>query len=205
MGQRLNLEIVGIGGGIDNVLANAYFHWSGYTSSAAKLTLKVLEKIKEIEAKKEIEDGRFYAIRLLESVGARLTENEIGYANKTLENFNSSAFEIAKDRNNGLIAISDEGISETRAWEEARVQIDLNEKTINFDVLFYYNDKDEFIDDYSKEAFELLEEHDFDCDFRAIDFEDFSRVKSEIINLINNNIYSIKTHSGNGEIISFIE
>lgn len=205
MGQRLNLEIVGIGGGIDNVLANAYFHWSGYTSSAAKLTLKVLEKIKEIEAKKEIEDGRFYAIRLLESVGARLTENEIGYANKTLENFNSSAFEIAKDRNNGLIAISDEGISETRAWEEARVQIDLNEKTINFDVLFYYNDKDEFIDDYSKEAFELLEEHDFDCDFRAIDFEDFSRVKSEIINLINNNIYSIKTHSGSGEIISFIE
>lgn len=62
-----------------------------------------------------------------------------------------------------------------------------------------------FTDDYSKEAFELLEEHDFDCDFRAIDFEDFSRVKSEIINLINNNIYSIKTHSGNGEIISFIE
>lgn len=204
MGQRLNLEIKGIGGGLDNVLANAYFHWSGYTSSAAELTLKVLEAIREIDAKKEIEDRRFYAIRLLESVGARLTESELDYASKTLENFNASSFEIAKDRNKGLIAISDEGINETRTWEEARVEIDLDEKTIDFDVIYYY-DKEDFIDDNSKEAFEVLEEHDFNCDFQAIDFEDFSRVASELLSLINHNMYNVKSCSNNENVISFIE
>lgn len=201
MGQRLNIEIKGFGGSIDNTLANAYFHWSGYTSSAAQLTLKVIEEIRTL---KELKDRRLYAIKLLESTGARLTESEVDYASKTLSNFDANNVEIAKDRNSGLIAISDEGIHETRAWEEARVEIDLDEKLIDFDVV-YYCDKDDFIEDYSKESFDLLENHNFNCDFRAIEFKDFPRIKSELLDLISNNIYSVKTYSDSEEVISFIE
>ena len=197
----MNIEIKGFGGSIDNTLANAYFHWSGYTSSAAQLTLKVIEEIRTL---KELKDRRLYAIKLLESTGARLTESEVDYASKTLSNFDANNVEIAKDRNSGLIAISDEGINETRTWEEARVEIDLDEKTIDFDVIYYY-DKEDFIDDNSEEEFEVLEEHDFNCDFKAIEFEDFPRIKSELLDLINNNIYSVKTHAGSESVISFIE
>lgn len=42
MGQRLNLEIT-IG---ENVLANAYYHWSGYTTSSLKLVESALKKIR---------------------------------------------------------------------------------------------------------------------------------------------------------------
>ena len=49
MGQILNMEIIGLGGNVDNVLANCYFHTSGYTSSAAKLTLKAIEQIQKME------------------------------------------------------------------------------------------------------------------------------------------------------------
>ena len=38
MGQRLNIEIMSG----EKVLANAYYHWSAYTASAAELTKIIL-------------------------------------------------------------------------------------------------------------------------------------------------------------------
>ena len=38
MGQRLNIEIIND----DKVLANAYYHWAGYTTSAISLTETIL-------------------------------------------------------------------------------------------------------------------------------------------------------------------
>ena len=202
MGQRLIVEIIGLGGNVDNVLANCYFHNSGYTSSAAKLTLKAIEQIQKMEYNEEVDDRKLYAIRILESLGARLTESEIEYAHN-VEDFNVNTFEMATDRNKGLIAISDDGINETRRWEEARVQINLDTQTIDFDV-FMYSDKESFMEQ-SKAAFELLEEYDFNCDLRAIKFEEFPRVKLNLMELIDNNIYDIIVNTDSYEVVSFIE
>lgn len=43
MGQRLNIEIIREG----NLLTNAYYHWSGYTSSAITLSKLALSEWEE--------------------------------------------------------------------------------------------------------------------------------------------------------------
>ena len=54
MGQRLNIEIIENG----KVLANAYYHWSGYTSSSLELTQEILEAIEKIN----YEDRVYYGL-----------------------------------------------------------------------------------------------------------------------------------------------
>ena len=117
MGQRLNIEINKNG----ELLANAYYHWSGYTRTALALTSMILVKSEEIKNTNDV----LYAIELLETTGARLTNDEIKYAKSIGID---KKFEPAVSRNEGLIAISEKGMNETRFWEEARVEIDI-EKT----------------------------------------------------------------------------
>ena len=71
MGQRLNLEIWNNG----KLLANAYYHWSAFTESSAEIISKALNYIEN----NTLEDNNvlLYAIRILESTGAGLTEDEI--------------------------------------------------------------------------------------------------------------------------------
>lgn len=57
MGQRLNIEIKEN----NKVLANSYYHWSGYTSSALLLTEKILDAIKSTKH----DNSTVMAIRLL--------------------------------------------------------------------------------------------------------------------------------------------
>ena len=201
MGQRLNIEIVGKGGTVDNVLASCYYHWSGYTSSAAKLTSCILNEIKKTEIPNKAEDKIVYAIRLLESTKAGLLGNEINFASEKISNFDSSLFEIGEDRNKGLIVISDKMIAELRMWKEGRVQIDLDKRLVIFDTLLSY-DKGDFIKEFSLEEFNNLEEHDFNCVFSAIGFEDFFRIESEFIELIARGVCDVRTPLNN--VISFI-
>ena len=111
MGQRLNLEIWNNG----KVLANAYYHWSAFTESAAEIISKALNYIEN----NTLEDNNalLYAIRILESTGADLTEDEIAYAN-TINELKGKAFSPCVNRNYGLIAITEKGIEDTRYWEE---------------------------------------------------------------------------------------
>lgn len=170
MGQRLNIEIRK-----DNkVLANAYYHWSGYTSSALGLTSKILNSqflnISFISDKEK-------AIRLLEETGAGLTENEFN------EEFTNKEYKQAVDRNEGLIAISQEGISETQKWEEARVEIHIDTKMLNLKI--YYNlDEDDI---YKDTIIEKVETNYFN-----VSFDNFEKVNSEIYNLIENKKYSFQ-------------
>lgn len=65
MGQRLNLEILETKNGVDNILANAYYHWSGYTSSAIRLTEKAIESIFKTKNLEKSDDRRLLAICIL--------------------------------------------------------------------------------------------------------------------------------------------
>ena len=68
MGQRLNIEIKENG----TTLANAYYHWSAYTDSSLELTEHILKNIDSVEH----ENSTVKAIKLLETTGAGLTEQE---------------------------------------------------------------------------------------------------------------------------------
>jgi predicted nucleotidyltransferase len=78
MGQRLNIEIIEDG----KVLANAYYHWSGFTRASLELTYIILEATKRIN----YNDRLVNAIKLLEVTKAGLTDEDREYAKKILKN-----------------------------------------------------------------------------------------------------------------------
>lgn len=162
MGQRLNIEIVENG----VCLANAYYHWSAYTSSAFELAKQIIQAIPKV--KEEIPAKR--AIRLLEVTGARLLSDEIEFAKKLLL---GDDFEKATDRNDGLIAISEKGIDKTRQWQEGAVYIYLDENRMKFDVLhrtdFFEYQKDE--EKYNGRKVELNDIPMYNIDFSDIKFD----------------------------------
>ena len=125
MGQRLNLEIK-ING---KSQANAYYHWSGYTSTSYRITSQVLYELKNINEN----DPKIKAIRLLETTGAGFNPEEIL---KVKEFYPNMQFKKCNSRNDGIISITPEGMKETRQWEEGRVTIDIDYNLVYFNVWF---------------------------------------------------------------------
>ena len=210
MGQRLNIEIKKG----DKVLANAYYHWSAYSSSSCEMALGIVDYI---ENNVQDCDDVLYAIKILEFTGAGLTdfnptEQEIETAKKlyTPEYYlkwrnKSSELKTAKSmfpdfkfqdcngRNSGLLSITEEGISETRSWEEGRVTVDIESKTVDFDV---YWDASDFKE---KKPIE-----DLNLDLANLSFDDLATLKDVIDEYINGG-YSKYYKLKNGDIIGFVE
>lgn len=128
MGQRLNVEIWSKG----KVLANAYYHWSAYTSSAAEIVGKVIAATKIFSVDR---NELLYAIRLLEATGAGLTEDECNHVREQAA-FKDCDFRECEGRDSGLISVTEEGIRETRHWEDGTVRIYVDEKRISFRVFW---------------------------------------------------------------------
>ena len=127
MGQRLNVEIWNDG----KALANAYYHWSAYTKSAAKIVDAALDYIRN----NPLQDNNIllYAIKILEATGAGLTNDQIEHA-KNLPELCGATFAECRSRNHGLISISEEAMNETRAWQEGCVFIYIDENRVSFRV-----------------------------------------------------------------------
>ena len=184
MGQRLNIEIRK-----DNkVLANAYYHWSGYTSSSLELTSEILKNIDNVNFDNDV----VKAVKLLEITGAGLTSSELEILSEELKSID---FEKAIDRNEGLIAISEKGINDTQYWEEARVEIHLDTQKIKLD-LYWDIDEEDFVDE------DLTNLYETTIDYKEVSFENFNNLKDEILEIIKNeNYYFIY----NNEKYGFIE
>ena len=143
MGQRLNIQIEANNPTTDKteVLANCYYHWSGYTSSAMELVNEIVESgIYKLDILDPVEK----AIRLLESTGAGLAMDEL------TEMYNTPKYKVSTDRNMGLIAISEEGTNRVADWAESRVTINLTTGSINMSDMFY----DETYE-YSREMYKI--------------------------------------------------
>ena len=138
MGQRLNIQIeMDIPDSSESkVLANAYYHWSGYTSSAYELVKKIADSDYWNE-ECTITDPVEKAIRLLEVTGAGLEKDEF------TDTYPESSYKIATDRNEGLIAISKTGMDATQNWEEARVTINLSTNMVDMGGVYYLDEVDE--------------------------------------------------------------
>ncbi len=100
MGQRLNIEIVKNG----EVLANSYYHWSGFSDCAVNLTEKIIndyDYVKKCNCNDACKNlDLLFAIRLLERTGAGF--NDIDSTREVLGN---PEIKIAKckGRNEGII------------------------------------------------------------------------------------------------------
>ena len=155
MGQRLNIQIeMDIPDSSESkVLANAYYHWSGYTSSAYEL-VKMIADSEYWNDNCTIMDPVEKAIRLLEVTGAGLCPDEL------TDTYNTPKYKLTRGRNSGLIAISEEGINNTVYWEEARVTINLTTKMVDMGGVYYLDevdeeDEDETLDDIPELEYDL--------------------------------------------------
>ena len=130
MGQRLNIQIEANDTDTNEtkVLANCYYYWSGYTSSAMELVKKIVESgIYNLDILDPVEK----AIRLLEATGSGLAGDEL------TDTYYAPKYKVSSDRNKGLIAISEEGKNSTVKYEESRVTINLTTGSINMSDMFY--------------------------------------------------------------------
>lgn len=141
MGQRLNISLESDG----EVVANAYYHWSAYTRSAAYLIQSICEVWDEL--KEESRSETEFACRLLHDTGAGFGPEEIGRIRYQRDS-RVNAFPLwpSTNRNNGLLSITQEGIETTEQWEEGRVTIYLDTGQINFGVADWIP-----ADDYQRE------------------------------------------------------
>lgn len=189
MGQRLNIEIIND----DKALANAYYHWSGFTSSAIVLTKLILSYF--------IDDGQCNlskAIRLLKSTGASFTvkDNALALLDTELIQFISTDEDII-NRNKGLISFSEEGMEETRYYEEGRVTINIESKNIDFDV-FAYMSEEEY--EKYKEEYQLIIKP-IDIDITNISFDEFD----EFSHLFDDDKFIVLKSPLNNDLIIPIE
>ena len=130
MGQRLNIQIEANDTDTNEtkVLANCYYHWSGYTSSAMELVKEIVESgIYNLDILDPVEK----AIRLLEATGAGLAEDEL------TDTYNEPKYEKAISRNMGLIAISEEGTNRVAELKKSRVTINLTTSSIDMSDMVY--------------------------------------------------------------------
>ena len=178
MGQRLNIEIVKNG----EVLANSYYHWSGYSNSSIDLAIRIInmyDYVRKYNVEKYIKNqDLLFAIRLLEKTGAGV--KDIDATRKLLEDETMNLkLNQCKGRDEGIIGITEEDINETRYWEEGRITIDINTKTIDFGVIHEYTLK-ELQEDYDEEEMKGLDIKDIDREFNNIPFEDVFELKAFI-------------------------
>ncbi len=191
MGQRLNVEIVANG----EAKANVYMHWSAYTRPAlaiTKLAINVFEGMKEgVENDLEM----FYNILMVVFPGSSI--NQFEYENLLKKGITNIKPQKEVNRNDGLISFTEEGMEETRHWEEGRVTIDITAKKVLFDV-YYYDTEDEISKEHCGEEVESNPFEDW------IPYQEFKELASKYINMINEQIWHIKIKNSD-EYISFIE
>ena len=194
MGQRLNIEIKRRK---DNkVLANSYYHWSAYTSSSLHLAEEIIENIYDIIRKEKVSD-EIKAIQLLQTTGAGLMEDEYNKLNEENKKYCS----LATNRNLGLISFTDEGMEETRKWEEGRLTIDIdfddkdydfygNKNLVDFEVYFQI-DEEEINESYEEEIksgkLDLNNLTEFEFSLEEMTLNDIRLFMSKLDEIENNN------------------
>ena len=146
MGQRLNIEITDG----SNVLANAYYHWSAYTHDSVELLNMIISERCITDSTMSLFEKAIY---LLERTGAGFSSDELDYLENEDIDLPEDLKKPARDRNEGLIAISTSGIKTTEAWEEGRVTIDILNLKVDFNVVWAMNDEE--VEDYKKDGAKL--------------------------------------------------
>ena len=90
-------------------------------------------------------------------------------AKEKIDRLKDITFAPCKSRNDGLISVTQEGMDETRQWEEGRVNIDIGKMSVDFCVLVSYT-KDEFEEEMEDAGDPIPNLDTIDFDFSNIPF-----------------------------------
>lgn len=169
MGQRLCLSIKRKG----KTLANSYYHWSGYTFSSMNLLEQAYSYLSDHF---NDPDKKLVAIRALEITGAGFEKwNDDGMTDydtiKKISKYKDLDFSISSDRNAGYISCFPKSIQMTEDWAEEYADIDIDTLMINFDVLYYWVDKDEVKENFNEldvDSITEIEASPHDCDMGTL-------------------------------------
>ena len=193
MGQRLNVEIISGG----KPICATYFHWSGYTSSSIEIAKDVIESFKDIE---QVTIPEVYERMKKACPRSSVTFEE---ANDIKSNLGIELIpEKFVNRNDGLIYFSEREIKTVRDWEEARVTVNLDNKTCTVDAAYFYtNEKD--IKEIKEDSDRPIKKVESCALGEKIPFDEFNKKIDPILELINNKIYKIELQDGT--LVNFIE
>lgn len=209
MGQRLNLEIVEG----KEVLANAYYHWSGYTNSSLELANIIINKIITSNInfnQRYFKENNILASELLELTGAGVNDEEQNNIdNSCYEEIKNHKFKKATNRNDGLLSICDKGINETRKWAEHTCIIDIQDMSVDISDLFYIKTKEE----YKTECKEYEEDNNLENmiminypTLKDLNFKEFKEIKETMNELKNRSEWDLLWNSKNGiKVLTMIE
>lgn len=213
MGQRLVITIENN----KKSLAKGYYHWSGYTRSGlitANMAIAAFEK----SLNRAMENITLLAItdktltpeiikdkvELLTAcymlfatdAGMQMTgeKSEQDAFNEIFPNMNHS---VGVNRNEGLVAITKEGMAGLQKWSEADVRINLDTKSVSVAGLFLGIDNNDDEEDENEDEEVMSIEGNLD----EIPFEDLNQFVEKITTAINNKIY---TFSNNGDMLGAI-
>ena len=176
MGQRLVINIIE-----DNErIANIYYHWSAYTISAL------------YEAKRLIDSGIFdeecstkelqlKLIRLIESFGGCIDGGKDSEEyQKICDMFPNETFKETGSRNEGLIALSEDGMDSLESWAEGILDINLDKGMI-YNGVYCCETLEEF-NEWREKDNKLEDFKEMDIEISEIKFEDIEETISELEN-----------------------
>lgn len=158
------------------VLANCYYHWRAYTTSAAHTTIGIMKKLKQPAQPAQPNATTAVqqlcrAIHALMDTGATFDPEEKQAALTILHMLYDTAYpdepDVAHDINNlmvtlnndtkdvnrvdGMIAVTNNAIAENANWSEGDVSIDVDDNTCNFGVIWHLEPNEYDPDDYDEE------------------------------------------------------
>ena len=194
-------------------LAKAYYHWEGYTASALETTNIALEKYKKaygsskeyvryrdtFENKLDPEEYERTillrtALLMLFATGAGLeVDREDGRSeiNEFKSLFPATNYIVGENRNEGLIAFSQKGMSGLQEWSEADVVIDIENQKVDISGLFFEPEEEIIGKTYDLGNINL----------NNIDFYDLESLIAIVIYELKKRIYDFRI---NGKILSAI-
>lgn len=178
MGQRLVITVRNNG----EDLAKIYYHWSAYTVSALWQASKLAKCIynSKDETEKEL---KLRLIRFCEENGGGISgdDYEFEYIEKMYPNevFKKDGY----SRSNGLISLSERGMSETQGWSEGDIYFDIDDESIwngvycGWESLEDYNEEvRSWGEEYEDEILTIEDVPDIGYDLGCIDVSDIDNV-----------------------------
>lgn len=167
MGQRLIVHMMKHDEKIDNYIevANAYFHWSAYTEPSLYIIKDILEALENDERQykyRGMNRARIKAVNAFKDIGAKPTNHYLSLESLQKQ-YTDFEFEVATNRNDGLVETTEKGIENNNSWSEGDVWIYIDEGSADFNL--YYNPifrYDELTEDELEEKFKNAIRIDFD-------------------------------------------
>ena len=173
MGQRLVITVKKD----KKVIAGIYYHWSAYSVSALVEARDLLDYI--LDEENDIGDLKLELIRYVESRGGCIRG---GYGSEEWEAitkmYPNEEFNDDGSRNDGIIALTPEGIEGLEYWSEGDIVLDLDKGVLYNEV--YYQTTLKELRENEGEVLKLKDIPEMDISIEQMNFDDIHNVIHEL-------------------------